>query len=416
MKIKNIWILRTFCKVQVWIMLVSLGYYSCSDMNSLHDQYLQRGENVYVAQVDSVKIYPGKNRVKIAYRNFDPKVAKLTVYWDFREGSATFDVPDNMLGKDVEVIVDQLEEQQYTFELVTSNAAGKYPSIPVSVSSVVYGSRYAASLTDRKISSATIFPFANDRIDITWLNAVDKMVGVELLYRDASNKEITLMVPRNEMATRVSGAGNNVKYRTLHLPEPNCIDTFRTNYSPISFTLVEDEKLDRLKFRRWNTVDMPYEFLGQGWEIENLWDGNYGNFNPGFSSPENPTMPWSFTFDLGQVATIRRIILYPRMTQNQQYVQSHPKKIELWASPTPDVTADFATWTFLGEFNSHKPSGPGPVTPEDTAWAQAGEMYFTTDNTNVPVRYVRFRTLETWGTPVGTVMIMELEFFGAIQE
>ena len=38
---------------------------ACSDMNSLHDKYLADGETIYLARFDSVKIYPGKERVKV---------------------------------------------------------------------------------------------------------------------------------------------------------------------------------------------------------------------------------------------------------------------------------------------------------------------------------------------------------------
>jgi len=407
MKIKNIWI---------WIMTSFIGFYGCSDMNSLHDQYMQHGETIYVGQTDSVKIFPGKNRVKLTFRSYDPKAAKLTVYWDFRSNSVQFDLSADRLGEEVEVIVDQLEEKQYTFELVTSNYEGKYPSVPAFISGEVYGSKYIASLPNRKISNATVFPLANNRMDVDWATTVGTMVGVELLYRNFSDIETSLKVPNDQMNTRVADSKDGVMmYRTLHLPEINCIDTFYTDFVPINFSIIDDEKLNRLLFRRWNPSEIPYNALSsQGWDIENMWDGNYGDVNPGFSSDNGTLVPWSFTFDLGQTAMINRIKIYPRLTAAQEYVQSHPKKITIWGSATPDVTDDFATWLYLGEFNSVKPSGPGPVTPADTEYARAGEEFFTVDNT--AVRYLRFHVLETWVMPNNTVQIMELDLFGFVIE
>ena len=185
----------------------------------------------------------------------------------------------------------------------------------------------------------------------------------------------------------------------------------------IAVDVVEEEQLDRLFFTRWNEGGIPYQALG-GWEIESMWDGNLGEVNPGFSSPNNTLLPWSFTFDMGQMAKIKRIKIYPRLTASQEYVQSHPKKIQIYGSPTEDVTADFATWVYLGEFNSVKPSGlpAGQVTPEDTEYARAGEQFDATENTDVGVRYMRFHVEETWVMPNITIQIMELEIFGAIQE
>jgi len=105
------------------------------------------------------------------------------------------------------------------------------------------------------------------------------------------------------------------------------------------------------------------------------------------------------------------------MASNQHYVQSHPKKITIWGTSSPDdVNESFATWIYLGEFNSFKPSGlpTGQVSQADTDYARAGEEFFITDNTDVPVRYLRFHVLETWVTPNSTIQIMELEFFGII--
>jgi len=203
-------------------------------MYSLHDEYMQRGETIYVGQPDSVKIFPGKNRVKITYRNYDPKVGKLTIYWDFRDGSASFDVPANKLGEEVEMIVEGLKEKQYTFELVTTNPVGLYSSIPLYITGQVYGTNYVATLSNRKISKASIFPSNNNRIEIVWTNVIDNMVCVELLYHNTLNEETILLVDNNQMETIITDSKDeNIRYRTLHLPE-NCIDMFYTNYVPIN--------------------------------------------------------------------------------------------------------------------------------------------------------------------------------------
>jgi len=400
-------------------MLASIGYNGCSDINSLHDKYLQRGETIYVAPPDSVKIFSGREKVKITYRNYDPTVGKLTVYWDFRQGSASFDVPADNLGEEEELTILNLQEKHYTFELVATDPSGQYHSIPLNISGQVYGPRYEASLVNRKVGNATIFPLANYKMSIAWASAVGTMAGVELLYRNSSDTETVMKVTNDDMLINITDSKDDaIMYRTFHLPE-NCIDTFYMEYAPINFAVIDDVRLNRLLCRRWNPPGIPYSAFGSGWEIERLWDGILGNVDPGFLSPGGTNVsvtPWNFTFDMGQLARIRRIKLYPRVTLAQEYVQSHPKKIELWASPTDDVNADLATWIFLGEFNSIKPSGPGPVTAEDTAYARGGEEYFTTDNITAAVRYLRFRIMETWVTPNTTVAIMEIELFGVSQE
>jgi len=219
----------------IWIcvMLASIGYFGCSNINDLHDQYLQRGETIYMGPVDSIKLFPGNNRIKISYRNYDPKVGKLMVYWDFRKGSAQFDVSVNNLGEEVEVIVPDLQEKQYTFELVTTNPVGQHPSIPVYISGPVYGSKYRATLNNRKINGATFIQETNT-VTIEWASVLEAMVGVELLYRNSSDKETVLEVPNKDARTIFDDIGKvEIQYRTKYLPE-NCIDTFYTDFVPIN--------------------------------------------------------------------------------------------------------------------------------------------------------------------------------------
>ena len=418
MKSKNIWI---------WMILAFIGCYGCSDINSLHDQYLQRGEAIYAGQPDSVKIYTGKSRVILSYRIYDPKVAKLTVYWDFRQDSISFDVAAGKLGEETEQIIPDLKEKQYTFELVTSNREGKFRSIPLNISGTVYGSNYEASLTNRKISSATIFPLANYKMDIAWTSVLDNMAGLELLYRTVSDEEKVIRLINGESEIMITDSkDDNILYRTLYVLE-NCVDTFYTAYSSISFSIIESQLLDKNLYKRWNEGGIPYTSLGGTWgDIENLWDWNYnGNGEPpGFMSPGGLSItedtPYEFTFQIGQLAMITEFIIWPRFAG--RYQNSHPKRFEVWGSPTPDVTADLSTWIFLGECNSFKPSGlPGIQYSDalgDGEYVLRGEKYSLTANPTVPVRYLRFRILDTWNapTPGPSVCAMELEFSGVAQE
>ena len=397
----------------VWIcvVLVSIGYSSCSDMTSIHEQYLKRGETIYVTQADSIKIYSGKNRVKITYRNYDPKVSKLIVYRDFRLDSALFDVPDHSLGEEIEVIVDQLEEKQYTFELVTSNREGKYPSVPSYISGPVYGSKYEATLSDKKIVNATFFPLADNRVDISWASAIDRMVGVELVYRNLSNTETTRKVLNDELNTRITDSGDGeVRYRTLHLPE-NCIDTFYTAYTSIDFALIEDEQLDRTKFTRWNPPGIPYVSYGGGYDVENLWSLSI-NDQYLIVAP----LPLSITFSLGQSAKLNRFKLW-HYKPDGFFMWYAPRKFQIWGSPHPDVTENFDDWILLGEFESIKPSGlpEGEFTEEDLARGEAGEEYYVKTENIPPIQYIRIHSMENWWGGAN-FSISEMEFYGVIQE
>jgi len=397
--------------------MVSVGFYcGCSNINTLHDPYLQQGEMMYSGQLDSVKVFPGKNRVKITYWNYDPKVARLTVYWDFRQGSRQFDVPSDRLGEEIEIIIDQLNEKSYTFELVTFNREGKNPSVPFNITGTVYGSIFEASLSNRKIISAMGFPLENNKMVVDWANTIDRMVGVELLYRNTSDEETVLLLPNDEMNTVITDSKEvGLMYRTLFLPEANCIDVFNTSYTPIDFIEDWDEKLDKSKFLRWNPPGIPYSVQG-GYHIEALWNDVYVEI--GYLTSNASPLPHNVTFDMGQAAKLNRIRVWQRLSANNLiFASQNVRKFQLLGSPHPEVNEDFETWLFLGDFESVKPSRLplGQTTEDDIEYAMAGEVYTIQENGDVPIRYIRMFITETWGGIVPAAM-GEIEFFGEIEK
>jgi hypothetical protein len=244
-----------------------------------------------------------------------------------------------------------------------------------------------------------------------------QMVGVELLYQKTSGADVKLFVDNDTTNMRINDSGDGtVLYRTLHLPEPTCIDTFHTEYTSVYLEKIEDEKIDRTKFKRWNPTGIPYRSYGGGWEIEMIWNGDL--VNPGFLAPANSGYPFSMTFDMGQNAFIGRIKTWPRVTHDPYiYSRAHAKKMRIYGSQTENVTDDLSGWIFLGECNSIKPSGDGPTTAEDLAYAKAGEEFLMT-NTSVLVRYIRLDAVESWPLGAGDTnifCIMELELYGAME-
>ena len=93
----------------------------------------------------------------------------------------------------------------------------------------------------------------------------------------------------------------------------------------------------------------------------------------------------------------------------------HPKHFELWGSndPNPDGSFD-DSWVLLSEYESVKPSGGGvndALTTEDQEAAKNGENFIIPDNAPA-VRYIRFKTNDTWGK-TRYMHLHELTFFGA---
>ncbi|WP_343305288.1 DUF5000 domain-containing lipoprotein [Chitinophaga niabensis] len=197
----------------------------------------------------------------------------------------------------------------------------------------------------------------------------------------------------------------------------NKSDTLIHTLKPIFET-----KLDRLGFKE---VSLPTDVnIGHVFSnlsprnisflFNNVWGA--GNTNDCFHTrPNEPKMPQWFTFDIGAECNLSRFKLYHRGGTSGFYRGGDPKKFEIWGSNNPNTNGDFdASWTLLAAFQSVKPSGSplGTNTSEDEAFAVTNGEDFEFPPGTPSVRYLRFKTTETWGL-FQYIYISELVFWGA---
>lgn len=167
-------------------------------------------------------------------------------------------------------------------------------------------------------------------------------------------------------------------------------------------------------------VNLPTDFAdphsgGDGtYFLERIWDNVYTT--PDFVSVPGYGLPQWFTFDLGAVTQLSRLVLFNRTSPQFVYNSGAVKRWELYGSndPNPDGSFD-ESWVFLMECQSVKPSGlpAGQHTDEDIAHVAAGEEFIFPEDVP-PVRYLRWKTYENWGG-VQHVNIVEIDVFGQIQ-
>ncbi|HTN37305.1 MAG TPA: DUF5000 domain-containing lipoprotein, partial [Arachidicoccus sp.] len=123
----------------------------------------------------------------------------------------------------------------------------------------------------------------------------------------------------------------------------------------------------------------------------------------------------SFSIDLGMKVSFSRIVEH-QVPHDHLYAGSAVKKFELWASNNPSPDGNWNTWDSLGTFSSFKPSGlpNGQFTDEDKNYASFIGEDFEFTSVLPAYRYIRWKTLETYGS-TGQVVIAELDVFGQIE-
>src|SRR5688572_9070841 len=126
---------------------------ACSKMEDTYKDYIQDGEIIYTGRVDSVKVYPGHNRIRLSMLLLsDPKITTVKVFWNEKMDSAVQNITRSPGVDTVYFLLDNMTEATYSFQIYTYDDKG-HSSIKTEVIGAVYGQTYINSLFNRSLKS-----------------------------------------------------------------------------------------------------------------------------------------------------------------------------------------------------------------------------------------------------------------------
>ena len=174
----------------------------------------------------------------------------------------------------------------------------------------------------------------------------------------------------------------------------------------------------------WVALHLPNDTWEQEfptWDVPRMWDNEYGEWN-GYNLQQITDLPFWFTIDLGRTIVMSRLKLWQFTPDNYLWGNYVPKNFELWGSMNPSPDGNWDNWIPLGKFEMVKPSPGTAITAEDIAFAKQGVDFELTSgsefapNPFVPIRYFRFKLLDTFSGPRERdfIMICEIEIYGRI--
>lgn len=260
--------------------------------------------------------------------------------------------------------------------------------------------------------------------------------GVRVSFENESEANIAIV-----LMTDTLGNGNWNELQTFYTKSPKGFFSYK-GLNPVSAKFAIylrdrwDNKSDTLtrvlipKFEEaipkpFGTYNLPsdsYVPTGGNPEhaIESMWDSDFYTV---FANEHDRPIPQTLTANLKCSAILSGVRVHHR--KEDAYAGSNVRIFELWGSDkdTPGDDLMGGDWIKLGKFESWKPSGTGPtVTAEDREYAniqgEFHELIPFDENPNpwVPVKYVRFKVLETWkgASTIGQVIIADISVYGQI--
>lgn len=204
----------------------------CEDNNSLHQKYLDEGEIYYIGMLDSLEIFPGKERVRFSWTiNADPRIVGTNISWDEGKESVTIPIVRKQSGNMRMDTIINVAEGIYVFTLANVDREGAKSKGVEGSTVVIYGAKYAENLQTRLVNSMTL---NGTTLTIRWNSSESLQIQHTLVrytdYTDANNPSSKTVTVSNEDSQTVIEnvrAGDIFSVITTYLPN-NGIDTIDT--------------------------------------------------------------------------------------------------------------------------------------------------------------------------------------------
>lgn len=291
------------------ITLIAVELYSCKDMLDVHKEYIKNGEIIYLSKVDSIVSYSGKHRVQLSgYLNNAYNVNKIIVYWNERADSMTFAYSQTKRIDSLNLIIPNLTEKSYIFDIYTVNSIGNR-SIKVSIAGTAYGDIYRGYLVSR---TSKRFDFDGTTIISQWLTADGLEKGTSIRYTTVSSGIVNIFLSRDssKIALPDRKAETPITFRSVYVPELTAIDTFYSKWTTIP--VFAEGKVSKTG---WTITGFDSQEPAEGApnglataaiddKLDTFWHSQWNGSNPGY--------PHWFSVDMGQEVSIVSIEVFRR--------------------------------------------------------------------------------------------------------
>ncbi|TDQ08096.1 DUF4998 domain-containing protein [Pedobacter metabolipauper] len=327
---------------KIYLFLLTGILTACTKMESVYDEFVVPGGLTYAGKATSPAVYPGLNRVKIAWlRGSDPSVIKATVYWNNYADSVAVPVP---AGQDtISVVIDNLVEKSYSFVIKTFDVKGN-ASIPAEVFGAAYGEKYQAQLLTRPINSTLLD--AQGKITIEWGSAdiSNGAIGSEVKYTDVNGAVKVVTFPATSPTSVITDmkANTNYQFRTLFKPDSLSIDNFYTGYSNGDFYTFDKKD--------WKVTAFSDQYSGADNAAANVITGTAGDR----WHTSGAAYPHFVTIDMGVERSIVKFGVWRTTYATANGDNRAPIRIQFLVSKDNVTWTDAGTYPFNNELNGEQ--------------------------------------------------------------
>lgn len=327
-------IMKNIAKLASFMLLLTFAI-SCEDFMDIHKEYLEGGEIIYAPKPDSVVFIAGRNRILFKGWIYNGvNVQTLNVRWNSGQDSISIPVSFNTEMDSIEVIIDNLPEKSYTFDVYSLDNFG-HRSLTVTNFGSSYSDLYAATLMPRRVKSMSL---SEEEGVIEWFAAAEGLLGNEIRYVTNDGTTAVAYMDAGDYSLGIDvKAGTQFEHRSLYIPEEEAIDTFYTEWTihPEPFPSVY--LFDRSE---WEVLQVSDDKPSDGGGMHTLIDNNLGSFWHSQWGPDLPLPHWAI-IDMKTTKSVAYTEVYRRQGSTDA------KTVQIYLGDDPDP--DAAGWVLCGQ-------------------------------------------------------------------
>ena len=319
--------MKKVCSLLAFV-LCTIFVSSCEDFMDIHKEYIEGGEIIYAPKPDSVAFIAGKERILFFCRVYNaPNVKSVELSWNGGADSLSVPVSFNSSYDSISVVLENLEEKSYTFEVRLVDNFG-HSSLTVTDFGTAYGNNYQASLMGRRIKDVSL---TDKGATIGWYSAAEGLLANEVKYVRKDGTEEIVRTSSSDFATFCPDAkpGENFEFRSLFIPEAESIDTFYVAWHEYDEAFPDEYVFDRTG---WSVLEVSDETASDGGGMNTLLDGDLSTFWHSKYDDGNVALPHWAVIDMLLPRQMSRIELFRRQGSTDT------KSAEVFVNDNPDAS------------------------------------------------------------------------------
>lgn len=225
-----------------WLLLALIAA-GCSKKNEAYKDLLKGGEIYYPGIVQNAGYRAGNLRTMLVWNpSPDPKIASYKIFWNNKQDSMTVTANSHSTKDTVGVIIPNLSEGTYNFNVYSFDAEGRR-SISVDINGVrVYGSKYTSGLFNRPYNADNPYLLnlldGSVRIQFNTADSINTNTKVQYMDNDDQLQTVNLSGDSSGITLTNFKFGTTVTYQSSYIPQRNALDTFTvtdiTNFPQIT--------------------------------------------------------------------------------------------------------------------------------------------------------------------------------------